>query len=344
MDSHDAFGIPTAPFTLDEARVRGIPRHQLRGKGVEGVSYGLYRPAGWDFELREAARALCAASPGSWISHSTAARLHQLILPRWLGDSNDLHLSKPRSTPGVRRRGIIAHKMVCFPDEVDTDGGLPISSRARTWLDLARTLPLEDLVCMGDQLLRIPRPEFEDREVPYATLWSLRTMVQRHGNLQGIVRAREALELMRVGADSSPETLLRLAMLDAGLPEPELQLTLWNRPASPSADAGYRARRIALQYDGAHHREEAQRRRDRHRDKAFTDAGWTVLIFTQKDVADGFDGAVCRIKKALRNGWVDPTISSGFASGDSSARSPRLSAVGSEPTGADANRTPPQHS
>lgn len=322
MDSHDTFGIPATPFTLGEAQVRGIARHQLRGKGVEGVSYGLYRPADWDFELRQAARALCAASPGAWISHSTAARLHQLILPPWIGDSNDLHLSKPRSTPEVRRRGIIAHKMGSFSDEIEVDAGLRISTRARTWLDLARTLPLNDLVCMGDQLVRIPRPEFEDRDAPYATLGSLRNMLGHHRNLQGIVRAREALELMRVGADSGPETLLRMAMLDAGLPEPELQLTLWDRPGSPSADAGYRARRIALQYDGAHHRDEMQQHSDRRRDKAFIDAGWTVLVFTQEDVANGFDRAVRRIKGALRSGWVDPTIASGFASGPEPAGAP----------------------
>ncbi|MHA7305358.1 DUF559 domain-containing protein [Arthrobacter sp. TMN-49] len=315
MASHDPSGIPAAPFTRAEAESRGLPRHRLRGKGLVGVSYGLYRPVGWDFELRQAARALCAVSPGAWISHSTAARLHQLVLPPWLAGSNELHLSKPRTTPEVRRRGITAHKMLFFPDEIEVDGELRISSRARTWLELARTLPLNDLVCMGDQLIRIPRPEFEGRQSPYATRQSLRLMVGRHTNMQGIIRAREALDRMRVGADSSPETLLRLAMLDAGLPEPDLQLTLWNRPGSPSADAGYRSRRIALQYDGAHHLDELQRRSDLRRDKAFRAAGWTVMVFTHDDVTDGFQDAVRRIKGALRVAWVDPTIDSGFSSG-----------------------------
>ena len=316
MESTGAFGIPAVPFTRAEALSRGLARHRLRGKGVVGVSYGLYRPAGWDFELREAARVLCAVSPGAWISHSTAARLHQLVLPPWLGDSNELHLSKPRKTPEVRRHGITAHKMLYFPDEIELDGGLRISTRARTWLDMARTLPLNDLVCMGDQLIRIPRPEFEGRRTPYATRESLTAMLLRHGNMQGIVRAREALVLMRVGSDSSPETLLRLAMLDAGLPEPDLQLTLWNRPGGPSADAGYRARRIALNYDGAHHLDELQQLSDRRRDKAFEAAGWTVLVFTQADVADGFQNAVRLIKKALRDACADPSIASGFASGN----------------------------
>lgn len=315
MEPQEASEFPTVPFTLGEARSYGVPRHQLRAKTVEPVSYGIYRPAEWNFELREAARALYASTPGSWISHSTAARLHQLILPPWLSDSNELHISRPRRTSGVRRTGITAHKITSFPDETELDGGLRLSTRARTWLDLARTLPLADLVCIGDQLVRIPRAVFESRGEPYSTIPALRAMLERHGNLQGIVRARDALELIRVGADSGPETIMRLAMGDAGLPEPDLQIKLWDREDAPSADAGYRSRKIALQYDGAHHLDEVQRRSDKLRDKAFEAAGWTVLVFTQEDLADGFDSAIIRVKDALRHAWTDPSIASGFSSG-----------------------------
>lgn len=307
--------LPSIPFASTEAEGLGISRSQIRRTGWVGISYGMYRPAGWDFDLREAARVLCVASPGAWISHVTAAQLHGLVLPPWLSESHEIHLSKPRELPQTRRKGLTAHNVRAFADEIEAQDGLHISTRSRTWLDLARTLPLRDLVCMGDQLVRIPRPEFEDRSEPYATLESLREMSGRHSNLQGIVRAREALDHMRVGADSPPETLMRLAMLDAGLPEPELQLTLWNGRGAPSADAGYRARRIALQYDGAHHLDEVQRHSDRRRDKAFEAAGWTVLVFTDEDLADGFEQAVHLIKRALRQAWVDPIIASGFASG-----------------------------
>ena len=315
MEPQDACGIPPAPFTSNEARRLGISRTVLRRKGVEGISHGLYRPTSWDFELRAAARALSAATPGAWISHVTAARLHGLILPPRLGDSTELHVSKPRQLPQIRRKGIRAHNTIALPGEVISDEDLQISTRARTWLDMARTLSLPELICQGDHFIRIPRPEFENRETPYATLAELRKIVGQHPNLQGIIHAREALELMRVGADSAPETLLRLAMFDAGLPEPDLQLALWDRPNSPSADAGYRARRIALQYDGAHHLDPLQRHSDRRRDKAFESAGWTVLNFTQADTVDEFQDAVIRIKRALRNAWVDPGTASGFTSG-----------------------------
>ncbi|WP_423182015.1 endonuclease domain-containing protein [Arthrobacter sp. NyZ413] len=303
----------SGPFTLLEARAQGVGLDQIRRAGVAAVSRGLYRPANWDFDLEGAARALSAATPGAWISHVTAARLRCSMLPPWLADSTELHLSKPRSLPGVRRKGVVGHRLIVAEGEVESVDEILMSTRSRTWLDLAKMLPLNDLVCMGDELIRVPRPEFEGRAVPFATIDELRAMVARHPNLQGVVRAREALDLMRVGSDSGPETLLRLAMFDAGIPEPELQIKLRKAdPFSPSADLGFRQRRVAIQYDGAHHLREAQSLSDRRRDKAFEAAGWTVLVFRKDDLEDGFKEATRKIKKTLRSAWVDPAVASGF--------------------------------
>lgn len=315
---HKHNGLPhhlaAAPFTLDSARASGVDLSRLRRKDVVHVGRGIYRPSDWDFELEAAARTLSAASPGSWISHVTAARLHCQLLPPWLADSTELHLSKPRALPSVRRKGVLGHTVLALEDEVDFIDGIRISTRSRTWLDLSRRLSVRDLVCMGDQLVRIPRVDFEGRTDPFATLEGLRALVGRHPNLQGVVHAREALDLMRIGSDSAPESLLRLAMADAGLPEPGLQVALrLSDPTSPTADLGYRYRRLAIQYDGEHHVHDAQALSDRRRDKAFEAAGWTVLIATKEDLADGFQRTLGMIKRALRTGWMDHPLASGFA-------------------------------
>lgn len=322
-----------APFTFDSARDSGVSANRLRRKDVVHVGRGLYRPSDWSFELEAAARALAAASPGAWISHVTAARLRCQLLPPWLADSTELHLSKPRSLPSVRRKGVLGHTVMAREDEVESIDGIRVSTRSRTWLDLARRLTVSDLVCMGDQIIRVPRIEFEGRTQPFDTLDGLRSLVGHHPNLQGVVRAREALDLMRVGADSAPETLLRLAMADAGLPEPDLQLLLRVGDArSPTADLGYRHRRLAVQYDGGHHLLEAQNLSDRRRDKAFESAGWTVLILHKEHLADGFQGAIGQIKRILRTAWKDHPHASGFADAGEGGPPPNVRELREGPT------------
>ena len=306
--------LASRPFTVESFKSAGLDYNRLRRTDIEHISRGLYRPAEWDFCLEEAARALSEATPGAWISHVTAARLQSSLLPAWLSDSRELHLSKPTVLPGARRKGIHGHRLIVKPGEVEFVEGMWLSTRARTWLDMARLLPLEDLVAMADQLVRRPRPELEGREDAYSTVEELRDMIARHPNLQGVVRARQALDLVRVGSDSAPETFLRLAMLDAGLPEPELQLSLRpGDPRSPSADLAFRRRKIAVQYDGGHHLLEAQRLSDRRRDKAFETAGWTVIIVGKADQKDGFDIAIKTIKRALKNCVADAAVAAGFA-------------------------------
>lgn len=289
-----------APFTVHEARAANLSRARLRASDVARSSRLIYFPGGWDFDIRSLARALSAATPGGWISHLTAAIVHGLWLPVWCCGSRELHLSKPKVLPPVRRQGVVGHTVLAFPDEVTALDGIRISTPARTWLDLARILPLEDLVAVGDQLVRYPRPGLEIRTEPWATREQLRTMLKRHPKLQGIVKAREAAELIRVGADSAPETFLRLALTAAGLPEPELQLRLVPEdPYSPAADMGYREPRIAIQYDGAHHRTREQHSRDIRRDEVFNSAGWRYFKFNADDLANDFRGAVRRVRIAL---------------------------------------------
>ncbi|MFF2244740.1 endonuclease domain-containing protein [Arthrobacter sp. NPDC058130] len=292
--------LSAAPFTVYEARAASLSAARLRSSDLSTAGRLLYLPAGWDFELRGLSRALSAATPGAWISHVTAAVLLGLWLPSWFRGCRELHLSKPKVLPPVRRQGVVGHTVLAFDDEVMDWDGIRISTPARTWLDLARLLPLEDLVAVGDQLLRQPRPGLEERVEPWATVPDLKAMLQRHPKLQGIVKARLAAELIRPGADSAPETFLRLALTAAGLPEPELQLRITAEdPFSPAADLGYRAQRVAIQYDGGHHLTREQQSRDNRRDETFNAAGWRYFKFNADDLADDFRGAVRRVSAAL---------------------------------------------
>ncbi|MBT8159119.1 MULTISPECIES: hypothetical protein [Arthrobacter] len=287
------------PFTVYESRVLGVAPKRLRARDVSDGGRLIHLPAGREFVLAERARVLLAATPGAWVSHESAAVLTRLGLPPWMGDDEAVHLSKPYELPRVRRRGVTGHRVRVLAGEVTEIDGIRMSSPPRTWLDLAQQLPLRYVIAMGDQLIRMPRPALEGRTEPYADKEGLRLLIRQHPNMKGVEKARLALEDMRVGADSFPETFLRLALLDAGLPEPELQLRLdpddlW----SPSADLGYRRFRIAVQYDGAPHLTREQQTRDNRRDEAFTSTGWSYFKANAHDLAEGFAGLILRIKRA----------------------------------------------
>jgi very-short-patch-repair endonuclease len=288
------------PFTVYESRALGVPEKRLRAKDLADGGRLIYLPQGRFLDLRERARVVAAATPGAWVSHQTAAELTLLGLPPWM-DGDPVHLSKPHELPRVRRAGVVGHRVRMIPGEIGECDGIPISLPPRTWLDLAAVLPLKYVVAMGDQLIRIPRPQFEGRTAPYAYKEGLRLLIRQHPNMKGVEKARLALDEMRVGADSYPETFLRIAMLDAHMPEPELQVRLNAQdPWSPTADLGYRRFRIALQYDGEHHLSREQQSRDNRRDEAFISAGWSYFKVNADDLDEGFQGVINRVKRAKR--------------------------------------------
>ena len=289
------------PFTIYQARDLGVAPKRLHAKDLVGAGRLIRAHAGRDVSLIDRARVLCAATPDAWVSHETAAVFFDLGLPPWLGHEPRIHLSKPHGLPRVRRAGIIGHRVHVIPGEVVEIDGVRVSGPARTWLDLAHELPLRYIVAMGDQLIRTPRPELEFRSVPLAYKDGLRLLIRQHPNMKGVEKARLALEEMRVGSDSFPETFLRLALLDAHLPEPELQMRLDpGDPWSPAADLGFRQHRIAVQYDGAHHRTREQQSRDNRRDEFFIRAGWSYFKPNGDDLANGFQDLIGRIKRARR--------------------------------------------
>ena len=91
--------------------------------------------------------------PDAVLSHGTAARLHGLALPRRIAEEPLLHISRSRAYAPPRRRHVSGHRLRLEPDEITYVHGLPVTSVARTWLDLAGTLSLDELVVMADQIV-----------------------------------------------------------------------------------------------------------------------------------------------------------------------------------------------
>lgn len=288
-------------FTYRDARAAGVSVSRLRAQDLERWSRCIYVPAGRASTLAERAEVHCAVTDDAWISHRTAAALQGMFLPPWVDDHDMIHLSRPAHLARVRRAGVVGHHTRIRPGELHHVEGLLMTTPARTWLDLAVELGEEFRIALGDQLIRRPRPELENgRDQPMASMADLRELLDAHVWMKGVGLARTALEHLRVGADSVPESLLRQAIIAAGLPEPELQISLRPLdPYAPSGDMGYPHLKLVIQYEGAHHNDEAQRLRDALRDRAFREAGWTIILVRVDDLRDDFRAVLRRIRAHL---------------------------------------------
>jgi hypothetical protein len=288
-----------AVFSRVEALDAGLPECALRRQAIERIGRGMFAVTGPERSAIAVARAVARLHDGAWVSHVTAALIHGLLLPDKL-DTTTPHVSRPAPASRPRGAGVRGHRAHLHDGELIEIDGVKVSTPARAWLELASLLSLDDLISVGAQLVRIPRQAFEGRSEPHATTAALLELVERHPRMPGVKRARAALALIRVGSDSPMETKVRLALVRAGLPEPELQIALDPTDKyTQRADLGYRDGRIAIQYDGAVHLTTEQQTRDNRRDTAFNMAGWRYIKVNKQDAAEGFRSLIRLVRELL---------------------------------------------
>ena len=269
------------------------------------LSRGLYRPEDQVGDLADRAAAFLDALPvRTVVGGITAARLHGLWLPGAL-DTEAIEFVQtrgevaPRRLGGSRRREIRTRRRSLRPDEIVVLDGLPVTSPARTWIDLAETLSLEDLVAAGDSALRRPGSGADadadrgadadaDRDADIATACyaELDAAVRAAFHRRGVLRARQALTLLDRRSRSRPESHLRLAVVLGGLPWPEvnedIHTDIGEWLAQP--DLHFKRARLALEYNGSDHADVKRMRSDITREIDVDQHGWKVVVFGPAEV------------------------------------------------------------
>ena len=298
--------LASLPFTWQEAVAAGVSRRRLSHRSLVSPSRAIRVPqSDAPRALAETVRPVTRVTPFSAASHATAFLLWGF--PGFLPGSDDprIHIARPHTMAIPRRRGVIGHRGQFFEDEITTLNGLYITSRARTWLDCTRKMDIDEITVVADHLLRIPRSEFEGRRAPYCTVDDLEEMLDRHWGIPGIRKARLALEQARVGADSAPETRLRLALDRAGLPTAEINVPTELSPGVVrQSDVTYREWRVAVEYEGEGHSEADQIVRDIAREEDFSRAGWILIRISKRHMSPGATTAVAKVRRALeQRGW-----------------------------------------
>jgi hypothetical protein len=275
------------PFSRAQARAAGIRLREILGPEFHRILYDSYVSATVPITTRLRARAALDISvPGSYISHQTAAELWGGLVPA----CSDVHVTVPGEAPRTRRQGIKAHS-TRGSTKTSTLQGLAIASPTQTFLDLACSLDLVELVVLGDSLVKAKRVTPEDL-VAAASEWV--------GN--GVVRARRAARFARKGVDSPKETRLRMLLVLAGLPEPTVNVIIRNPDGSwrMRFDLSYPGLKLIIEYDGRQYAENSgQWRRDLSRREELDGLGWRLIVVTSDDLRDAPEAVLNRVRDAL---------------------------------------------
>lgn len=227
------------PFRAKVALAAGMTRRQLASRSYRRIIRGVYIDAHVTHDpLHDALAVMLVTGREAFVSHHTAARLFRGIVP----DSPDLHASISGDLHRSRILGVRVHRSTRTPI---TFRGVPVTSPVDTFLDLAGHLGLVDLVVLGDSLVK--------RGTPLEVL-GRGAAAMSHGNRRLAMRAAA---LVREGVDSPMETRLRLLVVLAGLPEPEVNIKIFDDEGNllRRIDMGYREARLGLEYDGRQHAE-----------------------------------------------------------------------------------------
>lgn len=301
-------------FGVADARDVGVQRGTLRHARFERPFRGVRvlpddRPPSDDPFLRQeharraAARAwLPRMLDTQFFSHETAAAIWGAPLPLDGDPSNGfpVHVSVFGAAPLPRAPGVVGHRASPATSEITTRGTVRATSPASTWAGLGR-LALPDLVALGDFFCRVWRPGVGRQHAgrpPLATREELQSAVDA-GRRVGNPRLRQALELIREDSWSPRESHVRCILLAAGLPEPELNIDVFDDDGRFLAclDLAYPRRRTAIEYHGTVHA--AHYAADVERMSRLRAAGWTVIEVTAALLARP-DDLAARVRAALR--------------------------------------------
>lgn len=232
----------------------------------------------------------------------TAATLWGVQLP----DSarhRELHVGVRRPGRGSRASGTIGHTLSADAEVWRRRHGVPVTDAVSTWFALASVLPLNELIAAGDHLLHSPVIQDLAERRPFICIEDLAGRACGHRG-PGSAKARAALPFLVTGAESRPESLLRMLLHDAGLPPPEVNVPVFDEEGQIGRfDLVYPEWKVIVEYDGDQHRtDDRQYDRDMVRLERATLATWAVMRVRKFQLFGEPRGTARRIEAALRRG------------------------------------------
>lgn len=239
-----------------------------------------------------ASAALAVAGADSVVSHHSAALIHGLDL-LGSGPGGTVALTRP---PGCRnhagRAGVRVHVAALAAGHVVTRRGVPVTSVARTVIDLARTCPFPAGVVVADSALHTGQ----------TTKAELESVIVACARWPGLRAARRVTGFCDARSESVLESVSRAAFHDQGLPPPELQAWVGDEiDVIGRVDFLWRAYRTVAEADGAiKYADPSRAIAQLDRDKQLREAGFEVVHFTWREITQTPGEVAGSIKAAFR--------------------------------------------
>jgi very-short-patch-repair endonuclease len=268
---------------------RGAIEHRLATRRLQRLWRGVYA-----FGHQELTRqgqliaAVFACGRGAGLSHLTAAVEWEMLMR----EADALDITVPARSGRRRQPGIRLHCVRRLdPDDVTLNNGIPITTPARTLIDLSAVV--------SDRLVERALEQAQIRRLlPPGALEA--ALERSHGRKTRVLRALVATE-RRVSTVTRSELEERFLALvrHAGLPDPEVNV----RIGGYEVDFLWRVERRVIEVDGhAYHSTRQATTRDRRKDDDLEAAGFRVTRFTADQILHNPGDTLARTARALAMG------------------------------------------
>ncbi|MGH2795426.1 MAG: DUF559 domain-containing protein, partial [Actinomycetota bacterium] len=285
-------------FTRAQARAGGATRsmieHRLRVGRWSREALDVFRVAGVPSSWHQALMVACLAwGVGAVVSHRAAAALWRLAGFEPGSVELTVPTTRRRSAPGV------AHRYRLSRSDTTRIEGVPVTTPARTLLDLAAVAPAELVEEAIDDALR--------RGLVTIPRLRRRFDAEARPGRRGIATMRSLLEArdpsMPVPASVFERRLLRLVR-QARLPEPVRQHEIRDGDRLVGIpDFAFPEQHLAIEADGYRwHSGRVRWEHDRARRNELTLLGWRVIHITWTDLIRRPDATIDTIRAALADG------------------------------------------
>lgn len=292
-DASAAVDVWTEPFFVADARREGMRWHDLQAKRWRRLSYGQYASTALRHDARLTLEAVARRLPDEYaFSGRTAAWIHGLDMP----PCEPIEVTVDRNVPVRARAGVRLRRAALPKSDVTLRDGFRVTSPLRTVCDLGSRADAVESVVAIDMAVRAALVALEQIERHVAS----------NPGAKGIRRLRRATALADPRSESPMETRMRILLVKARLPRPDVQVDLHDSAGAflGRADLYYPDRKLILEYDGDNHKERLVG--DMRRQNALVNGGYHLLRFTAADfrlpgaIANQVRQARARLSRTIR--------------------------------------------